>query len=297
MSPDLSISSHFAPDRLARASDQVDQLIEDRAGQLFSGPLGGVRQTILREMLNYRRAVQIGARVLDRPGMGSLEFMRRYLAMNLQVWGRSRIPARGGFIMVVNHPTGIADGVIVYELLKAQRPDMIFFANKDILDVVPGLSPHIIPVEWVKDKRRPEQSRAILLAASKACKAGRAIVLFPSGRLGHMGWRGLKERPWQPTAVSLARKFDLPLLPVHLGGHNSPLFYLFSLLSTELRDITLLHELLNKRRANIKIKIGDAIDPFDLPADALEATALLQSYVEGGLHWPPIRQSAAEALA
>lgn len=283
-------------ERLLQSAEQVDRLIDDRAGELFEGRLGGVRQLILRELLHYRRAVRIGARVLDLDSIGPLEFMRRYLAMRLRIDGIEHVPRRGGFMMVVNHPTGIADGIAVYALLKSRRPDMIFFANKDILDVVPSLAGHIIPVEWEKSKRSPESSRAILMAASRACKAGRAVVLFPSGRLGHLSWRGLRERPWQPTAVSLARKFDMPIVPVHLGSHNSPLFYLFSWLSNELRDITLLHELLNKRHAPIRIRVGETIDPYALPGDAIEATTLLQRYVEAGLHWPAEHRAPTEAL-
>lgn len=273
-------------DRLYRAAKEVDRLIDDRAGDLFAGRFGGIRRGVLRKILQYDRAVRIGSHVLDQPGSGSLEFMRRYLSMNVRIEGASHIPGSGGFMMVVNHPTGIADGIVIYELLKARRPDMIFFANRDIIDVVPGLDAHIIPVEWVKNKRSPQKSRAILAAASRACRDGRAVVLFPSGRLGFMTWRGLQERPWQPTAVSLARKFDLPIVPVWLGGHNSAMFYLFSMLSNELRDITLLHELLNKRNADVGVRVGVPVDPFALPADSVDATQVLQRYVAAGLRWP-----------
>lgn len=283
-------------DRHLRSARQVDHLIEERAGGLFSGRFGAVRQSVLRRLLQYDRAVSIGARVLDLPGTGALEFMRRYLAMQIQIDGAGHIPRRGGFMMVVNHPTGIADGIVVYELLKVRRPDMIFFANKDIVDVVPGLGGHIIPVEWERHKRNPQKSRSILAHAARSCRDGRAVVLFPSGRLGHMTWRGLRERPWQPTAVNLSRKFDLPILPVYLGGHNSLLFYLFSLLSNELRDITLLHELLNKRGHRIRVAVGETIDPFALPADAIEATLILQRYVEAGLRWPNQAGTGSEAL-
>jgi len=275
------------------AQSHIDRLIGVRAGGLFEGPLGPARKHILRQILHYKKAIAIGARVLDLPDAGALEFLRRYLEMDLAVDGIGNVPRRGGFIMVSNHPTGIADGIVVYELLKARRPDLVFFANKDVLEVVPGLASHIIPVEWDKSKRSPEKSRAILAAAARACRSGRAVVLFPSGRLGHMTWRGLRERPWQATGVSLARKFDIPIVPIHMSGRNSILFYLFSLLSTELRDITLFHEVLNKRRAKVRIRVGEPIDWRDLPPDAQDATALLQRHVESGLRWPA--DPAAEA--
>ena len=83
-----------------------------------------------------------------------------------------------------------------------------------------------------------------------------------------------------PTVVTLARKFNAPILPLHIRARNSWLFYGLSQLSTELRDVTLFHELLNKRGRRFELTFGDLIDAADLPDDPV---ALLQHHVEDEL--------------
>ena len=61
---------------------------------------------------------------------------------------------------------------------------------------------------------------------------------------------------------------------MRLVARNSALFYLFSQLSSELRDITLFHETLNKDRQPYRVAIGSPISAALLPArseDGIEA--------------------------
>ena len=57
-----------------------------------------------------------------------------------------RIPAHGPVIIVVNHPMGLADGVIMGALLESVRPDIRFMANS-LLMAVPQLRNYVIPVD------------------------------------------------------------------------------------------------------------------------------------------------------
>ena len=64
-------------------------------------------------------------------------------------------------------------------------------------------------------------------------------VLFPSGRLAKRTWWWLNERPWMASGAMIARKFNLPVIPLHITARNSALFYLFDRIHPTLRDITL----------------------------------------------------------
>ena len=61
-------------------------------------------------------------------------------------------------------------------------------------------------------------------------------------------------------------------MPIHVSGPASRLFHLFDRISQELRDITLFHELLNKRKKPFHLKIGKPIPPARLDVDATRAT-------------------------
>ena len=91
------------------------------------------------------------------------------------------------------------------------------------------------------------------------------------------------------TAASLARKYEAPILPLHVRGPWSTLFHFFHHFSGELRDITLFHELLNKRGGAFSIDVGPLIDWRKLDPDAVRATEALKTYVAVTLAQDPDR--------
>jgi putative hemolysin len=77
----------------------------------------------------------------------------------------------------------------------------------------------------------------------------------------------------------MAKKYDVPVIPVHISARNSYLFYIFDLIHPTLRDITLFKETLNKKYFRFQIKIGQSIEPRSLSEDPKLATSLLKSTV------------------
>ena len=78
----------------------------------------------------------------------------------------------------------------------------------------------------------------------------------------------------------IARKYDVPIIPLKIRSHNSLMYYLFSWTNQELRDITLFHELLNKTGQTFRMRFGKPIDSQTLPKNADEATAAIRQVVE-----------------
>jgi putative hemolysin len=72
-----------------------------------------------------------------------------------------------------------------------------------------------------------------------------------------------------------------------VSGPYSTLFHLFNRVSTELRDITLFHELLNKRKKPFRLSVGKPIPPTRLDVDATRATFALKAFVERVLPGQP----------
>lgn len=240
----------------------VDTLIEERATHLMRYPL--VWRLIMRTLhraLGYEEAVEMADTIASMCGTEVFDHVSDLLTLNITVDGLDEVPDRGAVVVMPNHPTGVADGIVVYDVLKRVRPDIMFFANRDALRVSPGMEDMIIPVEWVEEKRTLTRQRETLRAAAEAFRRQRLIVVFPSGRLARPSVQGLMERPWQTSAISLAKKHNAPVMPMHIRGHNSLLFYLFWLLHDELRDITLFRELLNKKTAAYEVRIGEMFEP------------------------------------
>jgi putative hemolysin len=205
--------------------------------------------------------------------MGELGEM---LAQELTVSGLRNIPRQGPALIVANHPTGIADGIILWHTLSPIRPDLYFYANRDILRVLPQMEDAIAPVEWRQEKRSHAKTRETMAYTKQAVENGRLGVIFPSGRLAKREGLRLHERPWMASAAMLARKFELPVIPVNIRARNSVLFYLFDLIHPTLRDITLFHEMLNKDRQPFVVTIGEEISPASLPVSSEEGIEMLR---------------------
>ncbi len=259
----------------------VDILIAERAPGLTGSPFWPLIRPPLYGLLGYGPARAMADAVAPLSGQGALDHVAELLDLQVSALFLDRIPASGRCVVVCNHPTGIADGVAAYVAIRRVRPDAIFFANADALRVSPRLGEVVIPVEWVEAKRTREKTRATLAAAREAFEAERPLVIFPAGRLARRGRTGqLTDPEWAPTAVSLARKYDAPIVPIHVSGPDSVLFHFFDRFSGELRDCTLFHEMLNKRGKPFRLTVGHPIAPGRMDVDTAKATYALKAYVE-----------------
>ncbi len=256
----------------------VDQLIEERAPWLRRGGPGvsGAR-ALLHKLLGYERTVSIAEALEPMPGPDIMRTLADMFALHVEVTGLENLPRSGAAMVIANHPTGIADGVVLYGALAPVRPDLFIFANADAHRILPNLRQVVAPVEWRPEKRTHRQNRETMAYAHKAFAEGRLAVMFPSGRLAKRRWLALHERPWMASGAMLARRFDLPVVPLHITARNSALFYLFDRIHPTLRDITIFHEVMNKTRQPYRLTIGAPIDPATLPAGSAEATEVLRA--------------------
>ena len=271
----------------------VDVLIAERAPKLAGGPLWPLARPLLYALLDYAKARRLADAIHPMPGGKALAYVSELLALKVAAAGLDRIPANGRLVLVCNHPTGIADGVAVYDALKALRPDICFYANADAHRVSPRFDEVLIPVEWVEAKRTREKTRATLTLTREALESERCLAIFPAGRLARKEPDGtLADPEWMSSAVSIARKYEAPLTPIHVAGPWSAMFHFFHGFSTELRDITLFHELLNKRGREFALTVGHPIPPEKLDGDPAEVTARLKAFVERDLPADPDRRFA-----
>jgi putative hemolysin len=272
----------------------VDVLIEERAPRLSGSPTWPLVRPLLYALLGYGKARAMADAIAPMGGKAALEFVSDLLAIDVQVSGLQHIPREGRLVIVANHPTGIADGVAVYDALKAVRPDIIFYANSDAHRVCARFDETLIPVEWVPAKRTRDRTRLTLTMTREVLEAERALMVFPAGKLARRDANGVLTDPvWMPTAISVAVKYDAPIVPVHVEGPWATLFHFFDRFSGELRDITLFHELLNKTGQRFRITIGKPIPPDALDGDAAVASAAIKAYVERTLPFDPDRPFAS----
>ncbi|MEM9169282.1 MAG: 1-acyl-sn-glycerol-3-phosphate acyltransferase [Pseudomonadota bacterium] len=271
----------------------IEVLIEERCVNLRKSPFWPLMRTVLYPVLKKGEAVRMAEAVAPMTGAGVMDHVARVLDLDIQITGLENIPKEGRVLLAPTHPTGIADGVAVWDALRGWRDDMMFFANRDAIRAAPQLDEILIPVEWVMEKRTRERSRETLKVTRAAFKEEKCVILFPSGRLAYMDDdKVLTEQEWQNSVAIFAGKYKAPIIPVNVRARNSWLYYWFWRLNDELRDITLFHELLNKKRKRFEITVGKPIPVDALKGDHDEVAAALRAHalndVPAGKPWTPL---------
>ncbi len=267
----------------------VDTMIEERSGRFGANPMvWGATKLVLYPLLKYRQAVRLADHIRHMDAKDIFEFTRDLLDLNVEVDGAENIPKDGRFILAPNHPT-LADMFPIYDALRSVRPDFTLIATKDAVRVAQNLLDLLIPVDVDAAAQDRRTSRQVLRRVMRTFQEERALIIFPSGGLARLRDGKLREQPWFPTPINLSRKFDAPILPLHISGKNSWLYYMFGKISRELRDMTVFYEILNKERATYKLTFGPLIDPGAIPKEPHTAISQLQSYVEDEL--PSLYQS------
>ncbi|MFV0386393.1 1-acyl-sn-glycerol-3-phosphate acyltransferase [Paracoccus sp. (in: a-proteobacteria)] len=272
-------------DARAEMRTRLDPLIAERAPWLQSGRLfHRIARRLMMRLLCYPRTIDLAAGFRDLPTPEILCQVSQLMVRDLRVEGIEHVPTTGPALIVANHPTGIADGIVIWALLAPLRNDLFVYANHDMIRVLPQMADLIAPVEWRVEKRSHAKARATMDFTRNALAAGRIGLIFPSGRLAKRRGLTLHERPWMASAAMIARKFGVPVIPLRIRARNSALFYLLDALHATLRDVTLFHEVLNKARQPYRITVGRPLDPATLPRNAEAAITTLRQTV---LDLPP----------
>jgi len=126
----------------------VDELIAERATRLMSREtLYNLIKPTLNRALLYDIAVKLADDVRPMTGRQAFEHVSDIVQPDITVSGLENLPPSGPCIVISNHPTGLADGIAVFEILNEKRPDHIYLANADALRVIPKCE-DIIQVVW-----------------------------------------------------------------------------------------------------------------------------------------------------
>lgn len=171
----------------------------------------------------------------------------------------SRIPNQGKLIVVANHPLGALDGLALLKLIKSVRPDVKIVANST-LTVIDNIKDLIIP--FTLDSNIPQKEA--IQKISNALQNEECVIFFPAGEVSRLKYLKILDRKWSKGPIYFAKKHNAPILPIHIKGKNSVLFYLVSIFSKYLSMLMLPSQLFNQRNKTIHFTIGNYIPSKNL---------------------------------
>jgi len=174
-----------------------------------------------------------------------------------------RLPKNGAYITVSNHPLGGIDGILLLKLMLEQRDDFKIIANF-LLHRIEPMKPYIMPVNPFEDRKDVKSSISGFKNAIMHLREGHPLGIFPAGEVStYKDGKLMVDKPWEESAMKLAQKANVPIVPIYFHAKNSKLFYKLSKISDIFRTAKLPSELLTQKRRIIKVRIGRPISIKD----------------------------------
>jgi putative hemolysin len=225
----------------------------------FLGARAPVARALVRQVARFAR-IDDAARLLDSHahlhGFELVEALLQSLDAGYLVdpIERQRIPEAGPVVVCSNHPLGLLDALALLHCVGQVRRDVRIVAN-DLLGSIAGLRGLLLPVRVLGGAVTADSVRAI----DDALAARRAVLVFPAGEVARLGWRGVREAPWQRGFVWFAARAGAPVVPAHVRARNSSWFYAAAAIAAPLGTALLPREAVARKGQRMTIRIGHAL--------------------------------------
>lgn len=186
-----------------------------------------------------------------------------YMNLTIEVVGLEKIPTDERIVLVMNHPLGGMDAMILITALSERRKDLKFIVN-DILMGLTNMSGMFVGVNKIGNKKQKSDLRERIynLFESDDC-----VCIFPAGLVSRKVDGVVQDLEWKKTFVTNAKKFDRKVIPIYIEGHLSNFFYRLSNfrrkvgIKANIEMLYLSNEMFKQSGRHIKFIVGDAIDP------------------------------------
>lgn len=213
---------------------------------------------LLRYLLREKDFIRFAENHPNLHGLDFIEQVLRYFSFtyNYCTEDLEHIPAQGPVVLIANHPIGSLDGLALLQLVARVRPDVKIVAN-EILGAIQPLQELLLAVDNMNGRTPRQNIEAIHQHLAK----NGALIIFPAGEVSRLSIKGIRDSQWNHGFLRFATQHRAPIVPIHVNGHNSALFYGVSCCYRPLSTLLLVREMFRQRKKQINIKIGARI-PF-----------------------------------
>ncbi|RYY73175.1 MAG: lysophospholipid acyltransferase family protein [Gammaproteobacteria bacterium] len=253
----------------------IEQSVTDKFPG-FADQSSIIRNSTLSILRKITREQEINNFLQEHQGVTGIDFIDRifdYFNFSYAISRRDRdnIPAHGRVVIIANHPIGSLDGLALLRLVSEVRRDVKIVAN-DMLMAFEPLHNLLLPLDNMTRAAYKQSYKNIVQALTDE----QAVIIFPAGEVSRAGPQGIRDGKWLAGFLHFSRKAKAPILPIFVSAKNSLLFYTTSLIFKPLGTALLAHEMFNKRSAEIKFRVGEAIPHQSLESNQLADKALIK---------------------
>jgi hypothetical protein len=179
--------------------------------------------------------------------------------VKIRIKGSENVPPSGRFVFVANHPVGGMDALSFLSTIYSFFPDVVSPSN-ELFNYIPNLHPVILGVNVFGTNTKDTVN-----SFNRLFESDSQIMIFPAGIVSRRVKGVISDPPWQKTFVTKTVQFKRDIIPVHISGRNSNLFYTvdrlrkFLGIKMSIEIILLPREMHHQRNSTVTITIGKPI--------------------------------------
>ncbi|HYW94045.1 MAG TPA: 1-acyl-sn-glycerol-3-phosphate acyltransferase [Bacteroidales bacterium] len=217
----------------------------------------------------------------NKRGLDFAEASIQEFNITVEVRGEERLPSGGRYVFASNHPLGGFDGMILVTLLQKKYHNLKVLVN-DILRNISLMDDIFVPIN-----KHGQQSSEAVREIDRIFNSDNQILTFPAGLVSRRKRGVIRDPEWKKNFITKSVSSRRDVIPVHVSGRCSNVFYFaanlrkFLGIKSNLEMMLLPHETYRHRNEHIVITIGYPVkwQTFNKSRKAGEWAKKIQEYV------------------
>lgn len=184
----------------------------------LAGKLPGFIFGFLNRLLHIREINEIIRKYGHLSGIPFIEAIINHFDIKCTYKGTEYLPDEGRYIFASNHPLGGFDGLLLIIGVTKHLGKSLFLV-RDELTKISSLKEFFIPI----NKFGSQQRSATLI--NNAYESDSQLLVFPAGLASRKIKGQITDLAWQKHFIQKSIEYHRNVIPVHIEGKNSALFY------------------------------------------------------------------------
>ncbi len=193
-------------------------------------------------------------------GIGFFDEALKFLDITYTIRGGENLDPARRSLFACNHPLGGTEALIAGSVLKKFYGDRLRIPVNSILGHMHPLGEFFVPISIYG-----KQNRSAAAKLGEMFSSSYQVLIYPAGRCAQRMKGRIVEQPWKKAFITQACRYKRDVIPMHMSGHNSGLYYFWSRVSRffglkfNIGMIMLVDELFKQKHHHFVITLGEPI--------------------------------------
>jgi putative hemolysin len=237
----------------------IRKLIKSKNPRLLKW-LPGFAVRYLERILHQDDINEFLAKNKDTYDIDFCHAIMEYFNIEVIIDGIEKIPTNERIVIVMNHPLGGMDAIAFVSGVAQRRQDFKFIVNDLLLNLTNMRGLFLGVNKFGKnDGNKRNQIDSLFESDDTVC-------IFPAGKVSRRKEGRVMDLEWKKTFITLSRKYDRKIVPIHIDGGLSNFFYRLSEfrqkigVKSNIEMLYLADEMYKQKNKTIRFSVKDCID-------------------------------------